>query len=957
MMKQFFSSIKNKIKESVKAPSTWILFFCILVCMMVHPFGILGSQTLQSDAYTSGMQPNITFEKNTVVIGEFTPSMDGLQEIAFRFLTKGKAPDGKVKVEICNKALTALETIELESGAVMNYHDTEIPISVTLLKDTTYFYRITAKDYDDAELSLYCGTKGIGPAETGKCMVSDVSDNKEVPGILYTYHTRCTPSGIPAWYACILLFGLVLCAVFRKYDKSKFVPFLFVLFIGICLIQMSDESAKPIIIHADEMNVISGYSDDRAIGLTPDSEFDGTFLRSGDYLLDAGKYRLGISYRTNQNGNVVKLDNGDEKIKKIPLSAKESYVEETFLLEESCENFSFCADYDGKSEILIDSFTLIPETQFYTDTEFLAWVWIVSALLIGFMYLYMSRSAHSVNSKFLFTGLLLIGAMASVPYIRSGLSWAVDLCYHLVRIEGIKDALAAGQFPVILYPKALEGNGYLNVMYPSLFLHIPAYLRLLGVSLADSFKFLMILFHFATAFITFHCVYSMKNNSKAAFLAAAVYTLCPYRFTNLYARGAIGEFMAMTFFPLIFAGLYHILLGTKRKWTLLTIGMIGLLGCHILSAVYATAFCVLVCFIFVLQLFKEYRWLALLEAATASVLLALGFLVPFWDYYKSDVLWMQALDFGSFYKTALNLSGLLGMNLKGGYYGLTLGLPVALLGIFACLALVSGADDTDDHCFAYCKVLTILGIVLTFMVLAFFPAKMFEGLPGWSFLLGKSQFAWRLLGPASLLLTMAGSIALFSKESLKRFAPAFMVCVLVLSVLSATRFEDEDYAYGEEVYTIGHAEKIVGIPKTSNTVVYPFEWRPLYTNDSDLETEIIPSDENLVKIKEYKKENYTTTFSYTCSAKEQDLEIPVHCYPGYVVTDETGTPIAITRGHNGRIKMNASNDGKLHTITVTYHMPQSYVVTTWISILTAIMMFAGSIIFKIRKHLKETKNA
>ncbi len=59
-----------------------------------------------------------------------------------------------------------------------------------------------------------------------------------------------------------------------------------------------------------------------------------------------------------------------------------------------------------------------------------------------------------------------------------------------------------GQFPVVIFPEALAGNGYLNSMYPYLFLYIPAFLRLFGVSLALSYKTLIFLANIATVAIT-----------------------------------------------------------------------------------------------------------------------------------------------------------------------------------------------------------------------------------------------------------------------------------------------------------------------------------------------------------------------------------------------------------------------------------------------------------------------
>ncbi|MBE5848009.1 MAG: hypothetical protein E7300_10070 [Lachnospiraceae bacterium] len=952
MREKIIQTMRTFPRSVIKMHTAWIALFVILLCIIVNATGFPGKQTQQHDAYANGLRENITLSKDTIVMGEFKPAMEGLCKLSFRFMTKGSAPDGTVTFAILDSSHKVLQKETMESGALMNYHLTDLPITESLDAGSSYYYRITASDYDDADLFLLSGTAAIGPEEIGKCLISDVSDNKEVPAIRFTYKTVPDENGKLARIACVLVLGLILCAICRRWDQHNAVPFFLVLFLGICLIRLTDESKEPITIYAGDMNVVSGYSDDHAIGLTPDSQFEGTFLKSGNYLLDAGTYTLGVSYRTTGDDNVLTLYDDGDKITDAKLPSKQSYQEIKFKLKHDCQNFTFTLDYDGESEILADSFVLKAADGFYRDSDFLVKIWVIALLLLALIRLYMKHFDVPSHARGIFCGLLLVGALASLPYIRSGLSWAIDLCYHLVRIEGIKDALNAGQFPVILYPLALKGNGYLNVMYPSLFLHIPACLRQCGVSLADSFKFLMILFHFATAFITYHSVYSITRDRRISFIAATAYTLLPYRFTNLYARGAIGEFMAMTFFPLVFSGLYHILLGEKRRWSQLTLGMVGLLGCHVLSVLYAAVFCAVICMIYVVDLVREKRFLYLIAATVCSLLMGLGFLVPFLDYYGSDILWMQALDFGDYYTTALNLPGLLGLSLTGSYYSLSLGLPTVILGSIAIIMAVLGKSR---H---FAVTLTCLGCTLVLMVLAFFPAEYAADLPGLSFVLGNSQFAWRLLGPAALLLIMSGCISLVGHDNVRRYAGGILACVLILSALGATRFIDEDKAYAENrTYTVGHEEKIIGIPKSKNTVVYPFEWRPLYASDKGLSSEPVPSDDSRIQVTDFEKKDYTAAVTYISNVQNETLEVPLHCYPGYEARDEAGNAIEISRGHNGRISFPVASDGRKHTVTVSYNMPVKYKVWTWISILSGIAFTAYIIFSDIRLRMKEKTNA
>lgn len=740
-----------------------------------------------------------------------------------------------------------------------------------------------------------------------------------------------------------------------KYFKQA-IPYAAFLLTAIFFLLLSDESRTPITILACDMNRMAGYTDDTAIGLTPDSQYTGTMLKSDTYLLNPGIYTLGIAYTTNGEDNeLIIYDNGKES-GSYQLDPDTTYKEFTFELEKSSLEFAFEISYDGESQLLVQSASLIPAERFYTDTTFLIVLAIVLTLLFAIwqfaaFYRQMDHTSFTqpkTTNRYTAFMLIGIGLFASLPYLNTGLNWAIDLCYHLIRIEGIKDGLLAGQFPVVIYPEALSGNGYLNCMYPNLFLYLPAYLRMQGVSMADSFKFLIFVFNFATAFLTYHCTKTIGGSRKAALLASLLYTCCPYRFTNLYARGAVGEFLAMTFFPLIFAGLYHIFIGDRKKWCYLTLGMTGLLQSHILSVTLGGIFCGLFAILYLKELFTEKRILELLKAALVSLLLNIGFLVPFLDFYQNGELWMDALDLGSYQEYTLNLSGLFGFQTTGDYYMLTLGIPLAICAALALFYLLlerkkQAQDEFVLHLF-------VLGSVLTFMLISFFPGWKMMSIPVLDLVLSKIQFAWRLLGPVSLLFAICGSICLFRSKMLSEYSRILFVLLICLCMLTAPRFKSEDFAYSSaQKYTYGHVSKLIGIPKGQNTVVYPFEWRPKHTVDKDLTTEPVLSDEKMISLHAWKRKGTTTALRYSALSEGEYIELPVICYKGYTATDEVGNPIPLEKGFNSRIRIPLNGDGSAHTVTITYRIPASYTIAAWVSGMTAAILFIVWCILQLNK--------
>ncbi len=719
---------------------------------------------------------------------------------------------------------------------------------------------------------------------------------------------------------------------------KKTIPCLMFMLVVIFFLLLNDESRTPITINAKDMTRHAGFEDDTSIGLTPDSQYSGKMLTGSNYLLDAGAYTIGIAYHTDGEDNELILYDNGATLDTHKLDPDVTYREYEFELERTSQDFTFTINYGGTSYLLIQSVTLIPKDRFYTDTTFLI---VLFLLLTGLFYLWRYQSAkkgRDLRDDYVVLTVLGIGVIASLPYLNTGLSWAVDLCYHLIRIEGIKDGLLSGQFPVVIYPEALQGNGYLNCMYPNLFLYLPAYLRIKGVSMADSFKCLIFLFNFLTAFLTYHCTKEIGGNRKAALLASLLYTCCPYRFTNIYARGAVGEFLAMAFFPPVFAGLYHIFLGNRKKWWYLALGMTGLLQTHILSVTLAGVFCAVMGILYLKEIVSGRRWLSLCQAVLVSLLLNIGFLIPFLDFYENGDLWMDALDLGSYQEYTMNLSGLLGLQTNGDYHSLTFGVPLAVCAVIAfCYVLLERGKTQRE---SYLGHLFMLGAFLTFMMLSFFPGWKMMTIPLAEIILNKIQFAWRLIGPASFFFAVTGSICCFRSRMLKKYNRIFLVALAGICILSTARFRDSDFAYStDRDYTYGHVSKLVGIPKGANTVVYPFEWRPRHTIDADLTTEHKLSDSSVINLKELERTGVTTQIIYACLAPAQYIEVPVIYYPGYRAVDENGKDVTLEEGDNNRIRVMLEEDGKVHTVTLDYHIPARYTLSAWISILSALLLF------------------
>ena len=66
-----------------------------------------------------------------------------------------------------------------------------------------------------------------------------------------------------------------------------------------------------------------------------------------------------------------------------------------------------------------------------------------------------------------------------------------------------------------------------------------------------------------------------------------IHLFAPYALVNIYTRMALGEISSYAFFPILFLGLYNLINGDGKKHTLITVGAVGILLSHNISAVFA----------------------------------------------------------------------------------------------------------------------------------------------------------------------------------------------------------------------------------------------------------------------------------------------------------------------------------------------------------------------------------
>ncbi len=721
--------------------------------------------------------------------------------------------------------------------------------------------------------------------------------------------------------------------------------------LGALLIWLGDEGGSPLVYEGSSLQHTVGLIDsENNLVIQESVAANGIVAGTPQYVLNRGSYSAQLTYSAEQPGSVLELWEQSEKIAAWPLDSEQPQMTVDFTLSKDAKQLQLRVNYSGQGALTIRGLSLSPHTLFYTDTYFFMALFLMGSLLV---WLYRNgRFASLTRERLVDFGVILgVAVLAMTPMMQTYLYNGDDLCYHLARLEGLKDGILDGQIPVNIQPDGLRGNGYLNAMYPYLFLYLGALLRICRVSIGLSYKVLIFLANLGSAVCAYTAMRSMSRSRRSVMLAVVLYTLMPYRFTNIFSRGDLGETLALIFWPLVMAGMYHVVMGERRYWYYLVIGMSGVLQSHILSAAFAAIFCVITALIYCGRVVREKRYVEIGRAFLWFALLNLWYLIPFLYYYFGENLSTEVLRWSGYFEQSINLSNLTqSVSLYNKQY-FSLGLAlIGCVGIGIVWLLCERGDKRNDR-EKFLLYLLVLGCFLTYMTTGYFPNRALLAYGWFRDIVTMIQFPWRFLGPACTCFLFAGAIGLSESEVIRPYRNvvfAMLVGLNLLVILSVpTDNSHMPYVNAESVVSKGHESKLAA----NIGLFYPHEWRIDGAFDERLTASVIMSDADRMSVRDYRKKGTKASVAYTADGESCYLELPIQNYLGYRAYDENGTRLPIEQGMGGRMRFRVSGDGAEHTISVRYGPNLPFIAADLVS--AAAIAYA---VWRLRKARKTLRN-
>ncbi|MCI9142146.1 MAG: hypothetical protein HFH87_05905 [Lachnospiraceae bacterium] len=675
--------------------------------------------------------------------------------------------------------------------------------------------------------------------------------------------------------------------------------------------------------------------------------------------LRPGVYRVELEYETDtdpaavcnvQDGTVFTgglLSNGEHMYSGLGKTGYDIW------LYERTENLQVVVSYDGRGSLVTGNLKITETNQLWT--MLLTIVVFVGLLLfcLQVFYYYNKEFPISARKKHVFFPIMVISLVASIPYLCEYNITGADLTYHLQRIEGVKDGILGGQFPVRLEPRWVYDHGYANaIFYCNTFLYFPALLRLLGFTVSASYNAYCIVLNIATAWISYFCFSKIFQRHHIGIVCSALYTLSVFRIYKLIITSATGEGTAVTFIPLVLYGLYRIFTeepeeeNYKTAWIPLMLGVSGLIQSHVLTCEVTAGVIFLFCLVCLRRLFRRNTIWELAKAALASLLLSLWFLVPFLDYYITQDVHIKHVSGRTIQDRGLYFAQLAfhfwttGDNAMDGESGMQFSHPVGIglvlivaLGIFLILWYSNALRKKDEKSTYFVKRAAVIGLILLFMSMNIFPWDRIQSLhPVTATLVSSLQFPNRFLGWGTACLVLVFGFCMKYFEDFHRRGYRIMVLVAVMGITTSSMYL-LDFVNRDQEYFELYNEESMGFGYISGA-----EYLIQGTDESKLSFAKAVAGEG-VEITDYEKKYlHVELRCRNLTDTEGFIDIPLLLYKGYRAVDtDTGQKMQVCAGENNvvRVLIPAGFEGE---INVDFRSPIYWRIGEIVSLATVILL-------------------
>ena len=368
-----------------------------------------------------------------------------------------------------------------------------------------------------------------------------------------------------------------------------------------------------------------------------------------------------------------------------------------------------------------------------------------------------------------------------------------DLQFHLNRIHELVNQLKVGNLSLISYSSFNSVGSGVQYFYPSLTLAPVILVFMLIKSSILAYYVSLFLYGLITFFITYYAFSKIIKDFELSILGSIVFSLSTYRIFSIIGTSAFGEFIAISWIPLVLLGYYRII--NREGWRTLWISLLLVGYTHLLTLLLTMVILVIVT---IIRFFKNYQKvsgevLSYIKVIIGFSLSFAAFLVPFLTLYRQnsivspDVIlhyqWSQT--FAGYYMSSFRLL----MTRTLGFV-----FVVELLGMFFLWQKLT--KNT--------RIIFWAGLAITFLASSDFLWYKLEHTA-----VAQIQFPYRFIPFAVVLLTFSGVLAIKDITATLRSKNAKKIMVICLGFLSMSTALVSIHEYKKQIDVTYKIEKTI----------------------------------------------------------------------------------------------------------------------------------------------------
>ncbi len=454
------------------------------------------------------------------------------------------------------------------------------------------------------------------------------------------------------------------------------------------------------------------------------------------------------------------------------------------------------------------------------------------------------------------------------------------------RLQQMTACFADWQLPCRWIPDMGYQYGYPQfIFYSPLVFYIGQLFHLVGLQFIDIVKLLFVL-GFVSSGWAMYLFLRQHLTKLAATVGAILYVYAPFRAAEVYVRGSLSEFAALTFFPLLFWSSYRLIQKpTKGAATLFGFILAGSLLTHNLMNLI---FLPIVGIWMVSWIILEKRWPTLRALVLAGLLgfaLSAFYIVPL--AFERQYVHLETLTSGYFdYRQHfVDLNQLFISNYFD--YGSSVLGPADEVSLstgqihwlLALLGLSLSIYQWKKKKAPLAVVIIVLSVVELGVLFMMHQRSSFI----WSMLpfLKMMQFPWRFLADSIFLLSFIGAVAIYWLEQMKLVKLSYLLSAVAVGgvmLLHLTFFQPKEW------FAMTDAQKFSGPLWQKQLTISIFDYLPIYAKfpPNHAAPELPEILDGQARVEDYRKGSNFQQGKVTV-VEDATIRLPLFDYPGMKV--------------------------------------------------------------------------